>query len=174
MPLKAYDTMGNVIYIGSLSKTAASGFRIGWMTAPQSVVTRLADARQQMDFGLSVVPQWIAAKFLGTSAYFDEHLLALREELGKKRDLLIHAIESELAGQLEYAIPNGGLNLWCKITRTIEDHELLEKAIRRGIVFVPGTVYGSTHNYVRFSYARPSRESISAGISIFADVLKSL
>lgn len=171
-PLKTFDTTGNVIYIGSLSKIAASGFRIGWMTAPQSVIHRLADARQQMDFGLSVIPQWIAAQFLGMRTYFDEHIQDLRQGLLKKRNLLIHALEEKLVGQLEYAVPQGGLNLWCKMNRSINEHELLEKAIQRGVVFVPGGVYGASPNYVRFSYARPKEDTIHEGISIFAEVLR--
>ncbi|MDF2963113.1 MAG: GntR family transcriptional regulator [Paenibacillus sp.] len=172
LPLKAFDTTGNVIYIGSLSKIAASGFRIGWMAAPQSVIRRLTDARQQMDFGLSVVPQWIASQFLGTGNYFAEHIEELRLKLQLKRDILIEAIDDKLKGKLEYTVPEGGLNLWGRITKSINDQELLEKAIERGIVFVPGGVFGSTRNYVRFSYARPDKEVIYEGITIFEDVLR--
>jgi GntR family transcriptional regulator of abcA and norABC len=174
LPLKAADTTGNVIYIGSLSKIAASGLRIGWMAAPQSVIHRLTDARQQMDFGLSVVPQWIASQFLGTHTYFDDHIQLLRRELLNKQEILIHAIEDKLSGEVEYAVPQGGLNLWCKITKPVNDQELLEKAIKRGVVFVPGRVYGSTHPYIRISYARPNPDVIHEGIAIIADLLRTM
>ncbi|WP_259392241.1 PLP-dependent aminotransferase family protein [Paenibacillus thiaminolyticus] len=65
LPLKSIDSLGSVLYIGSFSKIAASGLRVGWMVAPHSVVDRLADARQQMDFGLSLVPQKVAAQEQG-------------------------------------------------------------------------------------------------------------
>lgn len=173
MPLKSFDTHGSVIHIGSLSKTIASGLRIGWMVAPNSVVSRLADARQQMDFGLSVVPQRIATQFI-QSPYFDPHLDRLRMNLLFKRDLIIEALRKELPEQIEFTAPQGGLHLWCKIIPEFNESKLLEECIRRGVVFVPGSVYGSDADYVRFNFSRPKTEEIGAGIAIFAEALRTV
>ncbi|WP_248924557.1 PLP-dependent aminotransferase family protein [Paenibacillus hamazuiensis] len=172
-PLKALDTAGNVIYIGSLSKIAASGFRIGWMAAPHSVVRRLADARQQMDFGLSAIPQWIAAKLLDSTADFEAHLASLRQALLHKRNLLVSALNEQFEGSVEFDIPQGGLTLWCKMTAPAGDEQLLEKAVRRGVVYMPGSVYGSGRGYVRLSFARPSSDKIADGVSRLADAVRS-
>lgn len=173
IPVKANDQHGSVIYIGSLSKTVASGLRVGWMVAPNSVVSRLADARQQMDFGLSVVPQRIAAQFL-ESPQFVPHLDRLRMNLLFKRDLLIEALRKELPGQLTFTVPEGGLHLWCKIIPNVHEGKLLEECIQRGVAFVPGSVYGSDSDYVRFNYARPKAEEIGAGIARFAEALQAV
>lgn len=173
LPLKSFDQLGSVLYIGSFSKIAASGLRIGWMVAPHSVVERLADARQQMDFGLSVVPQRIAAQFLN-SQYFQPHLERLRMHLLYKRDLLIEALRRELPEQVTFMIPQGGLHLWCKIIPNVNDNKLFEEGIRRGIVFAPGSVYGSYSGYVRFTFARPKVEEIATGISKFAAALRAV
>ncbi|RKN72367.1 PLP-dependent aminotransferase family protein [Paenibacillus ginsengarvi] len=172
-PLKSIDSVGSVLYIGSFSKMAASGLRVGWMVAPHSVVERLADARQQMDFGLSVVPQKVAAEFLG-SAYFQPHLERLRMQLLFKRDLLIEALEKELPNLVSFAVPQGGLHLWCKIIPEVNDHKLLEEAIRRGVIFAPGSVYGSDSGYVRFTFARAKAEDIVTGIAKFAAALRAV
>lgn len=172
-PLKARDSSGSVLYIGSFSKIAASGLRIGWMVAPRAIVERLADARQQMDFGLSLIPQQVAGQFL-ESAYFRPHLERLRMELRFRRDVLIEALEHELPGLVRFEAPQGGLHLWCKIDRQIDDHKLLEESIRRGVVFVPGSVYGSDDGYVRFTFARPKKEEIAQGISLFGEALRKL
>lgn len=172
-PLKSIDPMGSVIYIGSLSKIAASGLRVGWMVAPHSVVERLADARQQMDFGLSVVPQKVAAQFLD-SQYFQPHLDRLRMQLLYKRDLLIEALRKELPGLVSFTIPQGGLHLWCKILPEVNDHKLLEEAIRHGMIFAPGSIYGSDSGYVRFTFGRSKADEIGPGISKFAAALRSV
>ncbi|SFI37624.1 DNA-binding transcriptional regulator, MocR family, contains an aminotransferase domain [Paenibacillus sp. UNC496MF] len=172
-PLKAMDEDGSVLYIGSFSKIAASGLRIGWMVAPNAIVERLADARQQMDFGLSVIPQRIVARFL-ESPYFRPHLERLRTELQFKRDLLIDALRKELPDQVEFAVPRGGLHLWCRLRHAVQDGKLLDEAIRRGTVFVPGSVYGSAPGFVRFTYARPRAEDIGPGVAAFAEALRAL
>lgn len=172
-PLKSMDSIGSVLYIGSFSKIAASGMRIGWMVAPNSIVERLADARQQMDFGLSVIPQQVAAQFL-KSNYFEPHLDRLRMQLQYKRDLLIEALQKELPGLVTFTAPQGGLHLWCKLVPDVHDGKLLEESIKRGIVFVPGSVYGSDSGFVRFTFARAKEAEIGLGISKFADALREL
>ncbi|WP_019424625.1 MocR-like pyridoxine biosynthesis transcription factor PdxR [Paenibacillus sp. OSY-SE] len=173
LPLKSIDSIGSVLYIGSFSKIAASGLRVGWMVAPHSVVERLADARQQMDFGLSVVPQKVAAQFF-KSPYIQSHLERLRMHLLYKRDLLIEALRNELPGLVSFSIPQGGLHLWCKIIPEVNDSKLLEEAIRNGVIFVPGSVYGSDSGYVRFTFARPMADEIVPGVSKFAASLRSV
>lgn len=173
-PLKSMDAVGSILYIGSFSKIAASGLRIGWMVAPHSIVERLADARQQMDFGLSVIPQQVAAQFL-QSAHFEPHLERLRLQLQFKRDLLIESLQKELPHDLvRFSIPQGGLHLWCKLIPNVHDGKLLEEAIRRGVIFVPGSVYGSDSGFIRFTFARPKADEIRPGISRFAEALQSL
>lgn len=169
-PLKAIDKLGSVLYLGSFSKIAASGLRVGWMVAPSSVTERLADARQQMDFGLSILPQRAAARFLASS-YFAPHMERLRMGLMYRRDLLIEALHSELPGQVEFSIPQGGLHLWCRLVPKVNEHRLLEEALRCGVAFVPGSVYGSDAQYIRFTYARPDADRIHAGIARFAVAL---
>ncbi|WP_106765787.1 PLP-dependent aminotransferase family protein [Paenibacillus faecalis] len=173
LPLKSADTLGSVLYIGSFSKIAASGLRVGWMVAPHSVVERLADARQQMDFGLSVIPQKVASKFL-SSSYFDPHMDRLRINLLYKRDLFIEALQKELPDLVQFQIPDGGLHLWCKIVPEVNDSKLLDAAIQKGVIFVPGSVYGSLSGYVRFTYARAKTEDIQRGVAKFAEALRSL
>jgi len=173
LPLKAMDAMASVLYIGSFSKIAASGLRIGWMVAPHAIVERLADARQQMDFGLSIIPQQVVAQFL-KSSHFEPHLERLRMQLQFKRDLLVEALERELGDLVEFIIPHGGLHLWCKLIPEVQDGKLLEEAIKRGVVFVPGSVYGSSSDYVRFTFARARAEDIGPGIAKFAEALREL
>ena len=169
-PLKSMDTDGSVLYIGSLSKIAASGLRIGWMVAPKSVIDRLTDARQQMDFGLNILSQWVADRLI-TSEHFDRHLLQLRQALFQKQQIMVHTLRNTLQERVSFVLPQGGLNLWCKINQTIDDAKLLEESIKRGVVFVPGSVYGSEQGFIRFSYAKPKHEEIQAGIAAFAQAL---
>jgi DNA-binding transcriptional MocR family regulator len=78
--LLALDRESRVIQIGTLSKTIAPGLRVGWTVGPKPVIDRLADVRQQIDFGMSTVPQLLVAAFLASDAW-PRHLDRLRAAL---------------------------------------------------------------------------------------------
>lgn len=173
LPLKAEDAASNTLYIGSLSKIAAAGLRIGWIVAPQSVIRRLTDARRQMDLGFSVIPQQIAARFIA-SPHFAPHIERLRQQLTYKRDLMAEALERELPGLVRFSLPEGGLHLWCKINASVNDSRLLDEALERGVAFVPGSLYGAETGYMRLTYARPNVEEIELGIARLAEAIRSV
>lgn len=169
-PIKSYDRTGNVLYVGSLSKVIASSLRIGWIIGPQSVINRLADARQQIDFGLSIFPQLIANQFLQSDEY-PKHISFLREELRERRDEMASSLHDLLGEQVEFTIPNGGLHIWCKLRKKVDDQKLVDEAIKQKILFMPGSVYGAPNGYVRLTFAHLEKEKIRDAISRFADVV---
>jgi GntR family transcriptional regulator, regulator for abcA and norABC len=171
--LKSMDHNGNVLYVSSLSKIVASGLRIGWIIGPQPVIQRLADAKQQVDFGHSIFPQWVANQFLG-SDHFYTHIHMLRKQLKQKRDRIISSLYDLLDDQIEFFIPEGGIHIWCKLNEPVNEHHLLEEAIKKGVVFVPGSILGSKKGYVRFTFGRGETNLIQEGILRFADALKNV
>jgi DNA-binding transcriptional MocR family regulator len=168
--LKSNDENGNVLYISSLSKIVASGLRIGWIIGPPQVIQRLADAKQQVDFGHSVFPQWIANEFLG-SDYFNSHINMIRKQLQLRRDELVLSLKEMIGEEVEFLIPEGGIHLWCKVDPAINEHKLLEESIRNGVAFVPGSILGSKKGYIRFTYGRGQLSLIRKGILRFAESL---
>ncbi|GAE36155.1 PLP-dependent aminotransferase family protein [Halalkalibacter akibai] len=166
--LKSLDTNGNVLYVSSLSKIVASGLRIGWIIGPPQVIQRLADAKQQVDFGHSIFPQWIANEFLG-SEYIHSHIKLIRTQLKLRRDEIVLSLEEIMGNQIEYLNPAGGIHLWCKIDPSINKHKLLEESIRNGVAFVPGAILGSQKGYVRFTFGRGEIGLIRQGVIRFAE-----
>ncbi|GAA4708339.1 PLP-dependent aminotransferase family protein [Brevibacillus fulvus] len=171
--LKSLDPMANVLYVSSLTKIVASGLRIGWIIGPQAVMERLADAKQIIDFGHSVFPQWLASKFLGSDS-FVQHLQALRHSLGRKKDLITFALHDLLPTEVEFVEPAGGIHIWCRLNREVNEQKLLKQSIKQGVAYVPGLVLGSNKNCIRFTFGRAEQEQIYEGIKRFSEVLKSL
>ncbi|WP_338448043.1 PLP-dependent aminotransferase family protein [Niallia oryzisoli] len=169
-PIKSYDRSGNVLYVGSLSKVIGSSLRIGWLIGPQSVINRLADAREQIDFGLSVFPQMIANLLLQSPEY-PKHLVFLRQELLERRNEMIDALRDILGEKVEFTIPKGGLFIWCKIKKKVDDQKLVEEGIKHKILFMPGSVYGAPNGYVRLTFAHLKKESIREAVKRLAIVL---
>jgi len=172
-PIKSFDRNGNVLYVGSLSKVIGSSLRIGWLIGPQSVINRLADAREQIDFGLSVFPQIIANLLLQSSEY-PKHLDFLRQELLERRNEMLSALQDLLGDKIEFTVPKGGLFIWCKLNKSVDDQKLVEVGIKNKILFMPGSVYGSPNGYVRLTFAHLKKESIREAVSQFAEVLNQI
>ncbi|WP_144512870.1 PLP-dependent aminotransferase family protein [Bacillus mycoides] len=171
--LKSMDQNGNVLYVSSLSKIVASGLRIGWVIGPTRVIERLADAKQQVDFGHSVFTQWVANQFL-ESEDFHTHITLLRGQLKQRRDELIRKLGEILGDQIEFFVPEGGIHLWCKVQGTFDEYHLLGESIQNGVAFVPGSVLGSKSEYVRFTFGRANVEQIQLGVTRFAETLNEI
>jgi DNA-binding transcriptional MocR family regulator len=171
--LKSMDVNGNVLYISSLTKIIASGLRIGWIIGPKSVIERLSDAKQQVDFGHGSYSQWIANDFL-ESKNFESHITRLVKQLEERRDQIVKSLQILLKDQVEFTIPQGGIHIWCRIKKEHSEIQLFEESIKRGVIYVPGATMGSETGFVRFTYAREKEENIHEGIKRFADALASI
>lgn len=169
--LKSMDDNGTVLYVSSLSKIVASGLRIGWIMGPPQVIDRLADAKQQIDFGHSIFPQWVADAFL-KDPYFDAHISMLRQELRERCREAGSSLEEFLHDEIEFIPPKGGIHIWGRLKTEVNENQLLEEAMNRGVSFMPGSVYGTGRGYVRFTFGREEPERIREGISRFAEALK--
>ncbi|MEH7610654.1 PLP-dependent aminotransferase family protein [Gottfriedia acidiceleris] len=171
--LKSLDENGNVLYISSLSKIVASGLRIGWIIGPKPVIERLSDAKQQIDFGHSSFTQWIANDFLEADK-FHLHIKNLVKQLEKRRNQIVKSLQFYLMDQVEFIQPQGGIHIWCKLKKEVNEVQLLEESIKRGVIFAPGSTMGSKKGFVRFTFAREDEKSIDEGIKRFSKALKSI
>ncbi|MBB2482134.1 PLP-dependent aminotransferase family protein [Bacillus sp. APMAM] len=161
--LKSMDVNGNVLYISSLSKIAAPGLRIGWIIGPPPVIERLADAKQQFDFGHSTFSQWIGNQFL-SSHYLEEHLHLLKRELKSRRDAIMSNLIQYFGSHVEFQKPLGGIHLWCQFKNEVNENLLLENSIKEGVIFAPGSTLGTEKGCIRLTYARGDENTIHQGV----------
>ncbi|MET1248865.1 PLP-dependent aminotransferase family protein [Sporolactobacillus sp. STCC-11] len=160
-----------VIYIGSLSKTVAPGLRVGWIVAPEPVLSRLRDAKYQMDHGSSIVTQQIAEHYL-RSGIWEKHMDTVRYRLEERRKTMIHVLSANCGDDISFMAPKGGYHLWCRLTSSVSDSKLLESGIKRNVLFVPGTMYGAHPRFVRLSYACTTNNNISEGVLRFIQAVR--
>lgn len=161
--LKSMDRNGNVLYISSLSKIVASGLRIGWIIGPTPVIQRLADVKQQVDFGHSVFPQWIAGNFL-ESKDFDEHITHLRKKLAERKTALVQSLVHHFGNKVEIIEPKGGIHMWVKWLEKLDESKLVENSLQEGVAFAPGTIFGTDKGFARFTFGRAELHNIDEGI----------
>lgn len=171
LPIKAIDKSGVVLYVNSMSKTVAPGLRIGWLAGPRSVIERLADAKQQMDFGTSSISQQLAASFLD-GASWSTQMERLSSYLLEQRQTMLDALEKEAGDFFSWNDPEGSFHFWCRLHRPLDEEELLEAMIREGVVCTPGSVYGAEAGWLRLTYSWESKAGIQEGIRRLTRVLR--
>ncbi|SFJ66993.1 MocR-like pyridoxine biosynthesis transcription factor PdxR [Thermoflavimicrobium dichotomicum] len=172
LPLKARDKHGQVLYLGSLSKTLSPGLRIGWIVGPEPVVDRLADIKMQTDYGTSAISQWIAAEWFKSGLYH-EHVESVRSQLKIRRQVAVEALEQHLKGLASWNIPSGGFFIWVKILVQVPMKKVFDQALSQGVLFYPGSIYHPKYNqYLRLSYSYASLAEIRKGIYIIARIIK--
>ncbi|HEX2054366.1 MAG TPA: PLP-dependent aminotransferase family protein [Actinomycetota bacterium] len=133
-PLAHYAQGGTVISIGSMSKLYWAGLRVGWIRAPESLITRLGQHKAAADLGSSLVSQAIACRLLPDQK-------AVRARRGETLRLRLDALERLLGERLpewRWRRPEGGLSLWVRIP-TSDAHAFAEQALRHGVALNAGT-----------------------------------
>jgi len=172
-PIAADDRTGRVLYLSTVSKMLAPGFRVGWMKAPESLIERFDTAKQSTDLTSGILDQHIVheALRLGVADRLAPRLRALYRN---KRDIMAGAIGARLGSRLTWPTPKGGFFLWATLPEGCTDTELLERAIQHGVIFVVGSAFhvnGSGHDTIRLSFSAPSPERIEEGARRLAEAL---
>lgn len=170
-PLKAADTHGNVLYLGTASKALAPGLRIGWLVAPQAVVARLADVKMQMDYGASTLSQLTLANVL-TAPDYAATLTQIRAGLRQRRDAALAALSDHLTGLATWNHPAGGFYIWVTLPTTVNVKRLFQAALAHGVLVNPGEVYGALAPTLRLSYAYATPTEFRTGIHILAGLIQ--
>ena len=170
--LKSMDKVGNVLYVGSVSKSLSPGLRIGWVVGPESVINRLADIKMQMDYGSSSISQLIVAKCLSTGMY-DSYMTRVRKELKKRRDFMLSLLDKHFKGMAKWKKPSGGFYIWLTLSQDISMYKVFDKALKSNILINPGYIYESSLKHtLRLSYSYSTYEEIEYGIKKLAQIIK--
>ena len=174
LPLAARNPEG-VIYMGSFSKVLAPGLRIGFIVAPKSVYGKLTQAKQAADLHTPSFNQRVVAEVI-KDGFLDRHVPTIRAMYKVQRDVMLMALEREMAGlDVQWTRPVGGMFLWVKLPEGMDAQALLAKAVERNMAFVPGAPFYAgepQNNTLRLSYVTVSAEQINIGIAALADTIK--
>lgn len=164
-PIKSFDDSGQVLYLGSLSKSLSPGLRIGWIVAPSPVAARLADVKMQTDYGSSAFSQHIAAHWL-ESGLHERNTARLRSELQRRAAFAENILCGNFRELADWASPEGGFYIWLRFRQPIVDKSFFRRLFERRILINPGYVYDpDDSHHVRLSYAYASREEMEIGLA---------
>lgn len=170
-PLKALDNNGQVLYVGSFSKTIAAGLRIGWILGPEGVIKRLSDLKMQVDYGSSYISQVLVRELLASGLY-EKHINKVRVGLKNKRNFLLDLLSHHLKGYAKWSKPEGGFFIWVTFNSNVNVKKLFKRALDSGVLINPGFIYNyDMEPAIRLSYAYPNFEEMEKGILILKQLV---
>ena len=166
-PLYQLDGGDYVIYVGTLSKILSPGIRIGWAVAPPPVMDKIALGKQATDLCTSTLAQYFALEYFGEGrwrAYVD----SLCEIYRSRRDAMLEALERHFPPQATWTRPSGGLFVWATLPDYIDTSDLLAKALRENVAFVPGAAAyldgRKGANSMRLNFSGSTEDEIREGV----------
>jgi 2-aminoadipate transaminase len=170
--LYAMSNSGNVIYIGSFSKSIAPALRVGYLLADWRVMSRILSIKA--DAGSGALEQLTLAEFC--PAHFHDHVEKLRKGLRLKCEALMEALAEQFGTAAEFDDPKGGIFLWVKLPDNVDTLKLRQAALAAGVTLNPGPEWSldATHakSRLRLCFASPSVEAIRDGVAALADVCR--
>lgn len=169
-PLKRLDKNGQVLYIGSFSKTIAAGLRIGWLAGPETVIKRLGDVRMQTDYGSSYLSQLLVKELLASGKY-ESHLEKVRNGLREKRDYMLELLNLHLSDYAAWSKPSGGFFIWVKLDEKVNMNKLFKECLNNNVLINQGSIYHGNNSTIRLSYSYASFEEMEKGILTIKEIL---
>jgi 2-aminoadipate transaminase len=172
-PIKADDTDGRVIYLGSFSKILVPGLRVAWMVAPTAIAQKVELCKQAADISSGVFDQRIVHGALA-GGVIDRIAPTLRAHYQAKRTAMETALTKHLDGRVHWTSPRGGFFLWIEMPG-IDDRQLFERALEEKVSFVLGSAFfvnGQGHEFARLAFSGSTHDQIEQGISRLASAIK--
>jgi 2-aminoadipate transaminase len=171
--IKQIDAGGSTVLLGSFSKIAFPGLRVGWVIAPRPLIARLTEAKQVCDLHSDQLSQAVLLKF-AESGRLGAHLARMLDHGRERLDATLAACEDLLPEGSVWTKPEGGMNVWVRLPAGVDTESLLPKAVEAGVSFLPGRLFGvarAEHRALRLSFAGLKPEEIRRGIGIVGELI---
>lgn len=160
------------VLLGSFSKTVAPGLRMGWMVVPEWLRQPLLVAKQAADLHSNHLSQRTLVHLLGSLDH-DRHLAGINTTYEARLRAMEAAIDELLPG-VERTRPDGGMFLWLTLPVGSTAREVLDEAMARDVVFVPGDAFsasGGSERSLRVSFVTVDPDRIRDGVERLAEAV---
>lgn len=153
--LQGLDSTGHVVYLGTFSKVLFPALRLAYVVLPPALLKPFLQMKAVVDRGAPTLTQAAVSDFI-TEGHFEKHLNHLRKAYGKRREILIQALQTYVNVPLRYAQEEAGLHVMVYLPPGMDEEQVVRYAAAHGVGVYPGSIY---------HLLRPSPPSILLGFS---------
>lgn len=156
VPAQFLGSKARVLTCGSFSKTAASGYRIGWVVSGQHI-DEIARLKRAFSCSSGLLQQLTLAEFLASGDY-SRHLKSLTPVLLRNSERMRALVGEHFPSETRTSRPVGGSVLWLELPGNVNAEQLFDDAINAGISISPGHIFSPCacyKNFIRLSFGHP-------------------
>ena len=163
-----------VVHLSTLSKIVAPGLRVGWMFAAPEVLRRCVIAKQTVDLCTSPWIQYAAAEYL-KGGVLERNVAKIVAAYRQRAQAMAQGLREQLAGQLMFSAPQGGMFIWGTLPTGVDASALLRTAIEEKVMYVPGVSFyadAPDPRSLRLCFSMTDPERIRTGIERLGAALR--
>ena len=172
-PAQLYSEKGLVMTCSSFSKTAAPGYRTGWLL-PGKYEEKAKRIKRAQSSSTPMLQQWTLYDYLANGDY-DRHLTILRQTLIYNCERMRSLIAENFPKEVCISKPQGGSVLWVRCQSHVNTSDFFKQALDQGVSFAPGIVFspsGKYRNYMRISFGVKWDDKIENAIVTLGELVK--
>jgi 2-aminoadipate transaminase len=165
---------GKAIMCGSFSKIVAPGLRLGWLIAPENVISKITILKQATDLHSNYFSQRILYQYLQDND-IDQHIQLIKNAYRHQRNLMLKAIDQYFPEEVKVTRPEGGMFLWATLPEWMNSIEIFKLSLEKKVAFVPGRPFytdNDGNNTMRLNFSNAQADKIEEGIKRLAEALK--
>lgn len=156
IPAQFLGSKARVLTCGSFSKTAAPGYRIGWVVTSH-YIDEIARLKRAFSCSSGFLQQLTLTDFLASGDY-SRHLKALVPVLKCNAERMRALVAEHFPAATRTSRPVGGGVLWLELPRKVDAEHLFDDATGAGISIAPGQIFSPCAcyaNFIRLSFGHP-------------------
>jgi aminotransferase len=163
-PARAEGSFEDMLIVRGLGKTyGVTGWRLGYAAGPARLIAEMTKLQQYTYVCAPAPLQW------GGLAALDVDMSAHVATYQKRRDMVVE----HLSRVTEVATPGGAFYAFPRIPERLglTGGQFVERAVERGLLVIPGSVFSDRDTHFRLSYAT-SESMLGRGLDVLADMMK--
>jgi 2-aminoadipate transaminase len=172
--IKQLDESGGTVLLRSFSKVSFPGLRVGWALGPKPLIDRLRAAKEAADLHTDQLSQAVLLEF-AESGRLEQHRGRMLRAGAERLAATLEACREHLPPGTRWTQPEGGMNLWVRLPEPLDAADLLPRAQREGVSYLPGRYFAVARmdpGALRLSFAGLTPDQIRRGLAILGKVTR--
>lgn len=171
--IQSFDEEGWVVYLSSFSKLISPGMRVGCaVVKPAALMRKMVIGKQSTDVHSPLITQAIIDDYL-RRGLLPAHIRQICGFYQEQLDAMLEGFRLFPQGTA-HTTPEGGLFVWASLPEHIDALNLLNKAVEKGVAFVPGVHFypeGGHKNTLRLNFSNAAVPQINEGMARLAETI---